>query len=354
MGEVVLTSTTDTEAQMREALGLPEDPNAGQQPPANEQISVGAKIEKDGKPAAEPAATEQAPDGTETEGDDDAEPDAEAISEAGRTLAKSKKIPQRSLLGRITKLQATVEALKGENANLHQRLTTPPQAPPAQPQQTPPAEAPPPAPPEPTDEFAKPKPKQDDFDDFDKYLDARDQWVEERTAHQLAVAQRKHAEETAAERQRVEYEQRQRQQEAVFAGRLDAARAAHPDWDEVAESAAEIPANDLVLFHIRQSELGPELAYYLAKNPDVTEQLNQLSPAPLLVALGRIEGRLANAAPSAAEAPKPRQAAPPARPVSKALPPVARIGAGTVAASKDPNEMTFEEHKAWRKAGGGR
>jgi hypothetical protein len=43
---------------------------------------------------------------------------------------------------------------------------------------------------------------------------------------------------------------------------------------------------------VQESEIGPELAYHLASNREVAEQIARLSGSQLALALGRIEGRL--------------------------------------------------------------
>jgi len=67
-----------------------------------------------------------------------------------------------------------------------------------------------------------------------------------------------------------------------------------PDFEKaVSETFAVFPAGDALLMAVRDSPLGPELAYLFAQNPEAIDEINSLSPEVAARYLGVIEGRLA-------------------------------------------------------------
>ena len=64
-----------------------------------------------------------------------------------------------------------------------------------------------------------------------------------------------------------------------------------PDF-EVVITSPSFRQTAAVIEAIYHSTKGPQLAYYLAKNPDVTNRLNTLSPFEVALEIGRLEERL--------------------------------------------------------------
>jgi hypothetical protein len=127
-----------------------------------------------------------------------------------------------------------------------------------------------------------------------------------------------------------------------FVKRQDDFRKATPDYDDV------IGDTDLVLHNVGmqyliESDVGPQLGYHLAKNPDEVTRLNKLSPTRLLAELGKLETKLEKpAAPKTADAGG-------AKEVSKAPAPISPLdGSNAAAVQKDPKDMTFQELRAFR------
>jgi hypothetical protein len=90
------------------------------------------------------------------------------------------------------------------------------------------------------------------------------------------------------------------------------------------EFSADIPDYELTAYHkavitppmaevIQSAEKGPELAYYLGKNPEVGQQLAQMAPLDMARELGRIEAT---------------KLVPPEKPESKTPPPPPKLKAG--------------------------
>jgi hypothetical protein len=127
-----------------------------------------------------------------------------------------------------------------------------------------------------------------------------------------------------------------------FVKRQDDFRKATPDYDDV------IGDTDLVLHNVGmqyliESDVGPQLGYHLAKNPDEVTRLNKLSPTRLLAELGKLETKLEKpAAPKTADAGATKE-------VSKAPAPISPLdGSNAAAVHKDPKDMTFQELRAFR------
>jgi len=99
---------------------------------------------------------------------------------------------------------------------------------------------------------------------------------------------------------------------AVFRERADQFAKATPDFIKTMQEAAQRNASNqehAIDTLVLQSEKGPELAYYLAKNPSVEAELRRLSPLQAAKEIGRLEDRVS------LPSPKTQSKAPP--PVSK-------------------------------------
>jgi hypothetical protein len=173
------------------------------------------------------------------------------------------------------------------------------------------------------------EPRIDNFDDFDKYVAAKAEWIASKKINEtLNERERRSAEERAAA---AHYQ-------AVdgWNQRLEKATAELPDFKEVIESS-DVPMSDFMRDAIVESDLGPKVAYWLANNPDEAKKIASMSPLATVKAIGRIEERLE----SQAKAPKKPTAAPaPLKPVG-----------GKASVQKDPGQMTDAEYAEWRKKG---
>lgn len=119
-----------------------------------------------------------------------------------------------------------------------------------------------------------------------------------------------------------------RSREAKFAEKTaDYREAVYSDQLPISEAMAEV---------IRESDEGPALAYYLAKNRDIAEAIYALPPIAAARELGKIEARLT--------APPP-----PAPKVSEAPPPPPKLAATEPAIEKDPSQMSDAEFAKWRR-----
>lgn len=121
-------------------------------------------------------------------------------------------------------------------------------------------------------------------------------YVRTGSAAEAVKAARAEIEKAAAERER------QKRQDAFAARERDFAKK-NPDYMEVTRDAS-VPISTELAAAIIESDDGPELAYYLAKNVEVAEALVNLPERALAREIGRIEARLAYERKAAEEAKK--------------------------------------------------
>jgi hypothetical protein len=178
-----------------------------------------------------------------------------------------------------------------------------------------------PAKPEPViAEKPKPLPKLEDFN----YDEAAYQAA--LTEHVSAEAARK----VRAEIQREQAQQTERQREESFRKREAEFVAKTPDYQDKAYRA---PISDVMADIIKDSDKGPELAYYLGSNPDESRSIAQMSERQAALALGRLEAKLE----------KPSAPAPAPKPVSKAPPPTPSIEGSEPAITVTPDSPESDE-----------
>jgi hypothetical protein len=168
------------------------------------------------------------------------------------------------------------------------------------------------------------KPKLEDFDfDHEAYVDALTDWRVKQTLTER--------DNTEKQQQESLKEQERAQQ---FHGRLSAYQAANPGkW----EAATQAPVNFTppMLEVIATSDVGPQVAVYLAENLDRADEISRMTPYAAAAALGRLEASMGGASP-AATPPKPTS-------VTKAPPPPSTVGGGSVV-RKDLASMEVADH----------
>lgn len=175
----------------------------------------------------------------------------------------------------------------------------------------------------------QPKPTPEQFPDYAQYVEALTEWkagelLERQLARRDAVQAQTAAQRAAAAR------------EMTFAERTAIVRQAMPDFDEVV-GKSEIPIAEHVRSVLLDSESGPQLAYHLARNPDLAQRISAMDPLTSARELGRLEASLA-ARPAAA------------RTVSNAPPPARGIPGNASSPSRDPTRMSMDEYVAWRRS----
>lgn len=146
----------------------------------------------------------------------------------------------------------------------------------------------------------------------------------------------------AAERKlRAEDQQREEQRLAAsYVKRAKDFAKEHTDYNEVAHTA---PISDTVAKMLVRSEQGPELAYYLGKNPDIAAEISRLPESAASFELGGIAFRLKTEREAAAKAKLKVSAAPPPPPTIEGARDSMKVSS---ASDPDSDKLTPDQ---WRK-----
>lgn len=103
------------------------------------------------------------------------------------------------------------------------------------------------------------------------------------------------AEEALRNRDRQEAERRANEERqkvlTEWAKRVEAAKAELPDFDDMVASS-DVVVTDPVRDAILESDVGPQILYHLAENPEVAEKLATMSIPAALRQLGKLEAKL--------------------------------------------------------------
>ena len=168
------------------------------------------------------------------------------------------------------------------------------------------------------------RPSRDKYESDEDYVDALTTW--------------KVDQKLAGVKQELSQHQSKSQTQVEWASKITQARADYADYDTVMEDAQDIPIEPAVAEAIQSSDLGGDIAYYLAKNPDEASRINSLSPMAAAREIGRIESYV-----EYEKTQKLKKA-----PVSKAPAPIKPVHSSTSTASKSLEDMTPGEYMAYR------
>ena len=143
------------------------------------------------------------------------------------------------------------------------------------------------------------KPRRDAYEDADAYSEALMDWkLEQRSAQERKARSEEQARHAATQEKEAEA--------ASFAERLEAFRAENPDFDEVMESAADVPMSPAMRAAITACDVGPAVAMHLAKHPQDAARIAALrSPVAAAVEIGRIAHSLSSPKAKPSNAPQP-------------------------------------------------
>lgn len=119
----------------------------------------------------------------------------------------------------------------------------------------------------------------------------------------------------------------------AFGYRETIARERFPDYDAVTRNPS-VPITQDMAEIIRDSDVGPDIAYLLGKNVQEAARIAALPVSRRAVELGKLEAQVT--------APKPLPKQPPA--------PVSPVGGTASGGTKDPAKMSMAEYVAWRQA----
>ncbi len=171
----------------------------------------------------------------------------------------------------------------------------------------------------PKSEEPDPKPDPSQFNDALEYAEALAEWTTDRKMRERDQAElaRKAQEEQSRMRQK-------------FQERLDAAKQDLPDYEEMIASS-DVSVSQPVTDAIIESDVGPQILYFLAENPDFARELAEKSITSQLRSIGRLEAKFEKS-----ETPKPSVKEPVAK-KSNAPAPINPLKAGS-----NPSDITLD------------
>lgn len=121
------------------------------------------------------------------------------------------------------------------------------------------------------------KPQRSQYADDDSYFEA--------------LYDYKRGGELAQERQRAELAKHE-EATKTWQQKEETVRTRYPDYDEVIEEASDVFVSQNAIDAILDSNLGAEIRYYLAKNPDEAEATRGMSPLAAIRHIGKIEAKI--------------------------------------------------------------
>jgi len=236
--------------------------------PAPEKVTTTADADDD-EPEPEPApapepAGEPAP----------APAEAAALATERRTGKVSRQQQINDLIRKTTESDLRARALEAEIQALKAGKTAP----------EPVAAAEPEAIVDPTD----PEPQEAAFEDYRTFVKALSQWTIRQDRRESEAVSAKKAKADADAKSRTDFNTRVN----AWVERREAFAAATPDFMDKAgaflgQVQSGTPIGDVIL----ESEVGPQIALYLATHPDEADRIARLAPISALRALGRLEAQ---------------------------------------------------------------
>lgn len=180
---------------------------------------------------------------------------------------------------------------------------------------------------------ADPRPTMAEFNfDADAFAKALGEWTER------DIDRKVNAKVAGIEVQRSEAALREQ-----FLQRAAAFQAKTPDYDLVLNNPALPAMDDRTITLLFKSEMGPQIAYHLAKNPDLATRISKMDREGQAIAVGRLEAQLTQ--PAAKPVAK-TSTVPVKRTVSQAPPPPKPVSSGTSVAEKPQELLTMQEFAA--------
>ncbi len=175
------------------------------------------------------------------------------------------------------------------------------------------------------------RPKQEDFSDYDAYMEAVVDWKADLKLQAVEDKRRQ------GEQQRQETERRTSAMSKIDQSEVKA-RAKYDDYDDVARND-DVRITPAMVDLMSEMDEPAEIAYWLGNNPQEALRISNLSPQRVAIELGKIEARLGTQ-----EAPKPVAVKPSQE--TKAPPPTRTVSGGTSRAAKpleaETQEMFFQ------------
>src|SRR5690242_13163389 len=171
------------------------------------------------------------------------------------------------------------------------------------------------------------KPRLDQFQSYDDYVEALTDWKFQQRQEQAQAEAIQRQQQEAAQRQQEEFKSRF----DSYRERVEQAADRYEDWDEVTNKNVVVPESASIA--IIESENGPDITYYLGKHPEVVDELHELSPAQQIARVAVIGYEIAHPNGSASK-----------RVQTKAPAPVQPVG-GSAKGTTMPPEPSYKDYR---------
>lgn len=190
---------------------------------------------------------------------------------------------------------------------------------------------------------AENKPKREDFEDEDSFIEALTDWkIESKLKTNREVSAKKESEETE--------KQTASEIEQTLGEITERGSDKYPDYGNLVFDKDLVLTQEMVDV-IVLSDIAEDVLYYLGKNPDVSAAISELRPLLIAKEIGKLEMKLE------AEKPKPNTSSEeveekvekpaPVKRLTKTPEPISPVHS-TGAVDKDPSTMSAKEYRAWR------
>ncbi len=177
-------------------------------------------------------------------------------------------------------------------------------------------------------------PKQEDFDDYAKYVAALAAHASQEQVKKLLKEQ---SEAAAKAQEQTKAQQAESQKVEAVHAMFDKGREAYDDFDEVAADDG-LPISRPMADAISEGENGHAVLYHLGKNPDEAQRIYSLSPIAQIREVAMLEARLS---PEGKAKPKPA-----AKKTTSADPPLKPVKPGGSPNNFDPDTCDISDYMA--------
>jgi hypothetical protein len=187
------------------------------------------------------------------------------------------------------------------------------------------------------------RPKREDFEDDDAYIDALTDWKIENKVKGL---QEDSAKKTVEEKEQQTASEVEQELEEIS----DKGREKFSDYDQFVFDK-DLALNQGMIETIILSEIAEDILYYLGKNPDLSAAISEMSTLKAAKEIGKIEVKLAEKIPEPSMSTEGKieegKKTLPVKKVTKTPEPITPVRS-TGAIDKDPTQMSMKEYRAWR------
>ncbi len=327
-GAAVATETTEPRqastvvtGDTREAFVLAKLGMSGKEDPPEVTEAV---AETEEKVTPEAATVEKVTEATDEESAEDKAAREADEKKAGEDTEHKEKVKNSYIKLREARntARAEAEAAKAANIALEARLKALESGKPAD---------------APTEATGAPDPAK--YTDAFKYAEDLSEWKSARAAE---AAINKFKQEQAADAEK----DRQAKVTATWNSRLAEAKKEIADFDEVIEDSG-VQVSDQVRDAIIDSDIGPQILYHLAENPEEATRIGAMTVPAALRAIGKLEAKLEKPAAKVEEVkPVVKEVV-----ISKAPAPITPLKGANVPIDSDGENLDFQKYRKLRKAG---